>query len=265
MSAWMKPVDRQPETGFRRALYAYRVGMKWLSFLIFGLGTLFLALAALPALRLLLHPKERFQRLARRMLFYSMRFFVWIMRFLRVVEVRVEDRAAYAGLHSKILVANHPSLLDVVILISLVPNADCIVNAKLLHNIVSGVIRHLYIPNSVEFDRLLHLCDQSLKQGNCLIIFPEGTRTPRRGKTGIKKGAARLALFSGCGVAPVHIGGTDKYGLGKGDPWTGFNPADRYVYSLRMLEEISPRKYAGLPEAAAAKRLTGDIKDALGL
>jgi 1-acyl-sn-glycerol-3-phosphate acyltransferase len=102
-------------------------------------------------------------------------------------------------------------------------------------------------------------CCESLEQGNCLIVFPEGTRTPRTGKTILKKGAARIALASGRGIVPVHIGGTDKFGLGKKDPWTGFNPVERYVYKISMKTEIHPEQYVSFSPSAAARLLTNDI------
>jgi 1-acyl-sn-glycerol-3-phosphate acyltransferase len=144
-------------------------------------------------------------------------------------------------------------------LLTLIPNADCVVNAYLNISILSGVVHQLYILSSLEYDDLMRACVESLQRGNCLIIFPEGTRTPRSGKVVIKKGAARVALASGCDIVPVHIGGTDKYGLGKKDPWTGFNPRERYVYRLSMGNEIHTENYTTSSPPAAIRALTKDI------
>ena len=246
-----------------KALYAYRIFAKWLSFFVFGLGTLLLLTLILPPLRLLLHPKERFKKYGRRFISSSMGFFVGFMHLLGAVNLEADDRGFYRHIESKVLVANHPSLLDIVMLFSLIPNADCIVSAQYKRNIIGGVIRQLYILNYLNFDDLLESCCQSLKQGNCLVIFPEGTRTPRSGKIAVKKGAARIALVSGCGILPVHIGGTDKYGLGKKDPWTAFNPTERYVYKVSMGEEISSKKFQSLPIPAAVRALTREISETL--
>jgi len=211
-------------------------------------------------MRLILHPKERFKKYGRRFVSSSMRGFVSLMRFLGIVDLKVDDRENYRHLSSKILVSNHPSLLDIVMLFSLVPNADCIVNVYLDHNvIVKGVVRQIYILNSLDFDDLVQACNESLRQGNCLIIFPEGTRTPRSGKVILRKGAARIAMASGCPIVPVHIGGTDKYGLGKKDAWTGFNPRERYVYNISMGPEIDPEKYRNLPMPKAVRALTREM------
>jgi len=257
----MFPPELPPVTN--RVLYVYRVFAKWFSFFFFGLSTLVLVILIFPSMRLILRPKERFKKYARRFVSSSMRFFTSLNRLLGIVNLEPGDREPYRNIRSKIIVANHPSLLDITILLSLIPNADCIVNANLGRNIVGGVIRQLYILNSLDFNDLLKACCQSLKLGNCLIIFPEGTRTPRYGKTALKKGTARIALVSGCGILPVHIGGTDKYGLGKKDPWTAFNPTERYVYKLDMGKEIDTGKYQALPLPAAVRLLTKDISAVL--
>ena len=216
-----------------------------------------------PLLRLVLHPKARFQKYSRRFVSGFFRFFISFMHFFGIVDFRPDNREKYRSLSSRIIVANHPSLLDVVMVISLIPNADCIVNTYLKRNILTGVVRQLYIINSEDLKSTFDACSKSLNAGNCMVIFPEGTRTPRAGKAILKKGAARIALATGCNIVPVHIGGTDKYGLGKKDPWTGFNPNERYVYEITMGNEISPEKFRNLPEPAAAKCLTDEIQSFL--
>jgi 1-acyl-sn-glycerol-3-phosphate acyltransferase len=255
----MFPPELPPITN--KALYAYRVFGKWLSFFVFGLGTLVLVILIFPPMCLFIHPRERFKKYGRRFISASMRFFISFMHFLRVVNLEADNREKYRHLSSKIVVANHPSLLDVVMLLSLIPNADCIVNTDLNRNfIVRGVIRQLYILNSLDLEKIYQACDESLKKGNCLIIFPEGTRTPRTGKIILRKGAARVALYTGCSIVPLHIGGTDKYGLGKKDPWTGFNTCERYIYRISMGQEINPEKCRDLPAPRAVRAITREIQ-----
>jgi 1-acyl-sn-glycerol-3-phosphate acyltransferase len=256
ITAEMPPVSN-------RLLYIYRVAMKWGAFFIFGLGTVLLVSAIFPLMLLWIHPKEKFQNHARRLISRALRFFTLIMHGMGIVELDAGDPGAYRCLTSKIIVANHPSLLDVVMLISLIPNADCIVRGSLYRTIVRGIIRQLYIPNSLDFDDLVAECVESLNRGNCVIIFPEGTRTPRTGDLRIKKGAARISLISNRGIIPVHIGGTDKYGLGKGDPWLAFNHRDKYIYRIRIQDELSPAKYRNMAAPLAVRRFNQEIREAL--
>jgi 1-acyl-sn-glycerol-3-phosphate acyltransferase len=223
----MLPPDLPPVKNW--PLYCYHILIKWFSFFFFGASSLLLGILILPVMRLVLHPRDKFSKYGRKFISFTLRGFVHITSFLGGITLKVDDRKKYRNLSSKIIIANHPSLLDVVMLLSLIPNADCIVNAYLKHNILSVVIKQMYILSSMEFTDLLRACTDSLHRGNCLIIFPEGTRTRRDGNISIKRGAARIALASGCGIVPIHIGGTDKFGLGKKDPWYGFNTEERYV------------------------------------
>ena len=260
----MFPPDLPPVTN--RALYVYRVFSKWLSFFAFGAGSVLIVLLVFPFMRLALLSKARFQKYGRRFTSYTCRFFIFFMRCVGMADMELAPQAGpqtgrekYLGLSSKIVVANHPSLIDPLLLLSLMPNADTIVIPYRSNLILGGVIRQLYIQGSDELEDVLKSGIESLRQGNCLMIFPEGTRTRRTGNVILKKGAARLALASGCNIVPVHIGGTDKFGLGKKDPWTGYNPQERYVYRLSMGAEISPEKYRHLPAPAAAKLMTEEI------
>jgi 1-acyl-sn-glycerol-3-phosphate acyltransferase len=256
MTESMPPIRNYP-------LYIHRVLMKWFSFFVFGLMAITLTVIVLPYLTLTVREREKIRERAHRIVSASFRWFCNLMYRIGIVEVDVDDRHQYGNLSSKIIVANHPSLIDVVMLLSLVPNADCIVNGYVERTIAGKIVQKLYILNSKGHERLLHECAESLKQGNCLVIFPEGTRTPRSGELRLKKGAARLALLSGCGIIPVHIGGTDKWGLGKHDPWTAFNHTEKWIYRIRMREEISPTPYMTLDTPRACKRLNDAIRHAI--
>jgi 1-acyl-sn-glycerol-3-phosphate acyltransferase len=244
----------------RRLLYGYRVLGKWFSFLIFGTGTLLLVFPVLPLMALLFHPRRNFQRRARLLVSRSFRVYIGMMRALGLVTLEAPERHVLNAAAGKIIVANHPSLLDVVMLISLIPNADVMVRGSLVENpVVSGVIRRLYILNTLDFERLAASCAESLGLGNCVVIFPEGTRTPRGGPMRLRKGAARIALLTGAEIIALHIGGTDKYGLGKRDPFTAFNPTGRYGYHIGIRGRISPGQYAGMETPKAVRRLNAEI------
>jgi len=243
-----------------KLLYACRVLGKWSSFFVFGLSSLILGIMVFPVMCIIFHPGERFKKYGRKFVSAFFRVFISYMHFIGIVNLETDNRGKYRHLSSKIIVANHPSLLDVVMLISLIPNADCIVNTDLNRNFfVKRIVRQLYILNSLDLEEILQACAESINLGNCLIIFPEGTRTPRYGKAIIKKGAARVAMYSGCNIVPVRIGGTDKYGLGKKDPWPGFNPRERWVYDISMGVEIDPRRYRDLPATKAVRVITREI------
>ena len=252
-----------PVKWYRYPLYLYQMLAKHFCYLFFGVGSVILALLVFPWIRVFVHPKEKFQIEARKFVSASFRMFTNVMRGLGVLKLECGDKKAWRNIHGKIIIANHPSILDFVFIMSLVPNANCIVRGGLTKTVLAGVIKQCYIVNSLDFDELCRLCKQTIDEGNNVIIFPEGTRTPRHGKNPYKKGAARISYFSKCDVQPVLVGGNDKYGLGKHDPWFSYNHQEKYVYHFEMLPVIKIDEYLELPETIAAKRLTDKMEEVL--
>ena len=113
--------------------HAWRVAGTGLSFLAFGLGGLFLGLCVLPPMLWLVRDPERRRRWARRIVQRSFAAHVELMRRLGVMtyEIRGRERLARDGL---LVLANHPTLIDVVLLVSLLPNADCVVKSAVARN-----------------------------------------------------------------------------------------------------------------------------------
>lgn len=248
---------------YRYPLYLYQMLAKHFCYLFFGTGSVILALLVFPWIRVFVHPKEEFQIAARKFVSASFRMFSNVMRGLGVLKLNFEDKKAWRNIHSKIIIANHPSILDFVFIMSQVPNANCIVRGGLAKTVLAGVIKQCYIVNTLDFDELCRLCKQTIDEGNNVIIFPEGTRTPRHGKNPFKKGAARIAYYSKCDVQPVLVGGNDKYGLGKHDPWFSYNHEETYVYHFKLLPTIKISDYLDLSETIAAKRLTDKMEEVL--
>lgn len=238
--------------------------MKILAIVYFGLGAVVLAIFVFPFIRIFsFKKKEDFGVLARAYVSHTFRVFLGSLNLTHTSIRKVEDKDAFRNIHSKIIVANHPSLLDFVYIMSLVPNSTCIVRGSLTHTPLRGVIKQAYITNTTEFEDVLVECKKLTDQGCNVIIFPEGTRTPRHGQNNYKKGAARIALYCGCDIQPVFIGGSDKYGLGKHDPLWSYNHVERYIYDFKLLPTISIEEYKGLSEPIAAKRLTEKMESVI--
>lgn len=245
-------------------LYWWHIIAKILSFMLFGLGSILISIVAFPVMAILFPKKERFRKAGHHFISFMFRFFVGFMTLIRAAHLTTPDRKQLKALKSCVVVANHPSLLDVVMLISLLPDADCIVNSYLTgKNILHIIVRKLYIPASNSHEEIMQKSVDAVKNGSCLIIFPEGTRSLASGQNTYKKGAARVALASGCPIVPVYIGGNDKRGLRKHDPMLRYNTRHCYHYDVHVKTPINPEDFRGLPEPAAAKRITRAIRDEL--
>ena len=196
---------------------------KIIAIISFGLGAVLLAIFVFPFIRLFTFHKKDFGIIARAYVSHTFRVFLGNLNICKTSLLKVDDKEAYRNIHGKIIIANHPSLLDFVYIMSLVPNSTCIVRGGLTHTPLRWVIKQAYITNTTDFNDVLVECKKLTDKGCNVIVFPEGTRSPRVGRNNYKKGAARIALYCNCDVLPLFIGGSDKYGLGKFDPLWSYN------------------------------------------
>ncbi|WP_448549437.1 lysophospholipid acyltransferase family protein [Thalassotalea fusca] len=182
----------------------WRVFATGLSFTLFGIGGLILALLVFPVQQLMIRDGHKRQVIARQTVHYTFKFFVGFMAFVGVATFAVKQQEAFKQLRGQLILANHPSLIDVVVLISVIPNADCVVKAHLLRNpFMRGVIKSTGYISNADSDGVIKDCQASLANGNNLIIFPEGTRTNPGAKPKFQRGAANIALR--CEIQPTCV------------------------------------------------------------
>lgn len=248
-----------------RILYVWHLLAKLISYFTFGVCSLLFSSVGFPLLFILSGFSERrFSKLARTVIYLFFKAFVWEMRLLGILTLRIEHPEKLKGIRSSVIVANHPSFLDIVILLSLIPKATCLIKGSLTETpFVRRIVKPLYIPNHIPFEQQLERVQESLLRGEPLIIFPEGTRTVPKNPMLFKKGAARFALFAKCPVQPIYIGGNQKVGLRKSDPFFCFHPTERYHYNLEILDPISTENFQGLSPAAQATHLTESMQAVL--
>jgi 1-acyl-sn-glycerol-3-phosphate acyltransferase len=228
-----------------------------IAFSCFGMGGTLLGVIVFPLMNLLVRSPERRGRWARALIGVLFRLFVGWMRFLGLLtyELHGLERLQRQGL---LVLANHPTLIDVVFLISLVPDANCVVKSTLAHHpCTRGPVRATgYICNNSGSD-LLQTCVDRLKAGGNLIIFPEGTRTRPGQVLKMQRGAAQIALRGGLNITPVHIH-CEPLGLFKGQPW--WRVAEQPLhFSIRVAEDLSTATFieaAGGETSLAARHLT---------
>ena len=239
----------------------WRVFATGLSFAVFGIGAMVLALTLYPLGRLL--PGDTLGRDLRvqRMVHWSYRFFVGLMVFLGLNRFRFEgfERLTTPGPH--LIVANHPSLLDTMTLLTKLPQADCVVGESWARKPFIGRAARLagYVMNS-SGAAAVDECVARLREGRTLVLFPEGTRSPGGGLHPFQRGAAHIALRSGCDLELVTLH-VDPPTLKKGQPW--WDIAERQVAYLARVEEpvrVGDHAREGVADALAARRLTAALR-----
>ena len=148
------------------------------------------------------------------------------------VALSPEDRAQFRAMRGRVVVASHPTLIDVVILLALLPDTTAVAKAAAGRNFFySRVVNAAFLVN----DNPLHVLEEAkdlLARGGNLVIFPEGTRTPVDApRHKLHRGAAQIALHAGAPVQCVSLA-CDPPVLAKGQP--PWDVGDRIItFTLR--------------------------------
>lgn len=248
--------------------YWRRVILKVFCFGVFGIGALILGSVGFPFLSLIMSGRDqaRSRRSIRALMSRSFSLFTWLMSVLGLirVEFRPGDREKLRRAKGVIVVANHPSLIDVVILVGCMPQADCIVKSRLFTTpFVRWVVGRIYIPNSLSFDEITNRCRASLEEGNSLVIFPEGTRTAKESSPRFKRGAAHIALRTGHDLLPIVIEADNPMGLQKGDPLFSMSRQGPIRYHISVHLPIDVSLLDGVTPVLAARSLTRALVDVI--
>ena len=224
------------------AFYMWRLVATGFCFTMFGIGGLFLSLIVFPVQILIVHNPRKQKKMARKTVHYAFKLFVSLMVLTGVLRLNTVKAKQLTQIQGHLVLSNHPSLIDVVVLLSIIENADCVVKAHLFKNpFVRGVVKRTgYISNESPAG-LIEDCEASLAEGNNLIIFPEGTRTTPGQEVKFQRGAANIAVRCQAKVATVFIK-VEPTTLTKLDSWYNI-PEKKVVFSAEVLDN-SP----GIPE-----------------
>jgi 1-acyl-sn-glycerol-3-phosphate acyltransferase len=240
---------------------AWRVLRTGSAFALFFGGGALLALA-LPAARRLSRTPERSDLRAQAAIRRGYQVFLAYMRLAGLCRVRVEGAERLQAPGPRIVVANHPTLIDTPLLAALLPQADCIANPAWADApLLRGAIR---AANYVRNDAGLEAVEEGvrrLRAGRTLLVFPEGTRTPAGAALGpLRRGAAHIAVRAGAELVPVAITCRPRT-LMKGQPWYDV-PERAFDVTLRVLAPLSPKDAAdgAATPSVAARRLTEALR-----
>lgn len=187
------------------------------------------------------------------------RFFVNYLKWAGILEVKYHGFERL-GREGQLVLANHPSLLDVVLIFSQESRFNCIVKKDLLDNpSMSSPIRACgFIPNT-ESEELLEQSHQIL-QNQALLLFPEGTRTDWDGVVKLHRGAVSIGLRSAKVITPIVIK-MHPLNFKKGQPWYKI-PSKKISYELTVGEDIDPQQWlAEKPLPIASRRLNDYLEN----
>ncbi|MGZ5892498.1 MAG: lysophospholipid acyltransferase family protein [Caldimonas sp.] len=139
----------------------------------------------------------------------------WSQKMLRAigVELRVEGTPASGG---SLLVANHVSWLDIMVVHAVVPQARFVSKADvkawpLISRLVDGG-GTLYLERERKRDalRVVHAMAEALRSGHTVAIFPEGTTSEGHGLLPFHANLLQAAVATATPVQPVALRFSDS-------------------------------------------------------
>lgn len=243
----------------KRINYLWRLFGTGLSFFMFGAGGVLAWGVLFPLLAPLLGRGVQKKRRARLLMHYVFKSYMWFMRVIGILRYTVQDAERLSS-PGCVVIANHPCLLDIVFLISQIPNATCIVKPALIKNPFMRIpIRAMGYIYAEDPEDLLDHCEAELHEGSSLIIFPEGTRTTPGQPLKFQRGAAAIALQADAKILPITMR-CHPTTLTKHEKWYQI-PEKRFTLTLIVGDyiELTP-----IPENScrtiAARRLTRQLE-----
>lgn len=232
-----------------------RVVLVGFCYLMFGVMGVVLAYVLLPLRLLGIKGTEERAAAAQDLLYvWSRRYFV-LTRVLGIVRPHYPEHGSGALAlpehgRSAVIIANHPSLLDVVFAMGSMPRLTYVAKASWMASpLVGRMLRacgHIGSPRgktpadgAIALQRMI----DALEKGRTLLVFPEGTRSPRRGMWPFHRGAFEAAIRT---KSPImqYVLEVDPPTLRKEQPW--YDVADRCIeYRMRALETIDTTEIRG--------------------
>ncbi len=190
-----------------------------------GLGLLALiCLHSIPLFALLYValPRRWHKPVSRRLIRWGFRAYLAVLRGVCLVRLDTRELDTLGHDESLIVIANHPSLLDAVILLASLPNATCVLKASLLNNPLFGVGARMagYVSNADPRQMVADSC-RELQDGAHFILFPEGGRTRDFPLSPLGSACIVLSKQSGVPMQAVILEFSTPY-LGK--HWGLFTP-----------------------------------------
>lgn len=240
----------------------WRISATGLSFAVFGLGALVISCTFFPVIHLISNRREIAHKRCQFIVHLSFKVFIRVMSGLGIITYQIDDTQRLANSRGNVIVANHPSLIDVVFIVSIVPHACCIVKKGVWINpFFWGVVRATgYIQNE-EPEVLLKNCLESLARGNNLIVFPEGTRTVAGQPLNLRRGAAAIIARSDRPFIPLIITCSPTT-LTKAEKWYQIPPR-RAHFRISVGESLDWRSLVQdeVVSSVVNRRLTQSMKD----
>jgi 1-acyl-sn-glycerol-3-phosphate acyltransferase len=171
--------------------------------------------------------------------------YTWVNPFWRV---RVEGREHIRPGVTYVMISNHQSFLDILVLFRLFTHFKWVSKAEMFRipcigwNMTLNRYVKLVRGDAASIASMMDACQHHLAESSSVMMFPEGTRSVDGRLKPFKHGAFSLAQRAGVGILPVVLEGT-SHAL----PKHGFVLRGHHAFRIRVLEEVAHAAIAGRP------------------
>ncbi|MFA0086017.1 lysophospholipid acyltransferase family protein [Vibrio sp. 10N.261.51.F12] len=191
---------------YQKVNQLWRIIATGFCFGIFGFGGLILSFLLIPVIIRTTSEKATREYRVQALVQRSFHLFCRLMKFTGAIDYKITGAEVLQQDRNCLIVANHPSLIDYVLIASQLKQCDCLVKSAIWTN---PFMKHIvqaagYIPNEAP-DDVMDLCEERFDQGNVLLVFPEGTRTTPGIEPKLQRGAAQIAVRTQRDLRVVHI------------------------------------------------------------
>ena len=179
--------------------------------------------------------------------------------------VRIEGRERIAPDTTYVMVANHQSLLDILVLFRLFVHYKWVSKIENFRipcigwNMSMNRYVKLRRGDRESVEQMMAACEEALASGSSIMMFPEGTRSLDGRLKAFKHGAFTLAKRMRTPILPIVVTGTAA-----ALPKRGFVLQGRHAIRIRVLEAIPYARFAHLSAETLAEHVRSVIAAELG-
>jgi len=179
--------------------------------------------------------------------------------------VTLEGREKIRPGTTYVMVANHLSLLDILVLFRLFRHFKWV--SKIENFSVPVIGWNMSMNRYIKLRRgdresvveMMVACEQTIGEGSSIMMFPEGTRSSTREMRPFKPGAFELALKTRTPILPIVVAGTAD-----ALPKRGFVLQGRHPIRIGVLDPIPHEDFANMSVDELAARVRDLIANEIG-
>jgi 1-acyl-sn-glycerol-3-phosphate acyltransferase len=207
-------------------------------------------------------PFDRRLRLLHRFTCFWASLYTWLNPVWRV---RIDGREKIAPGTAYVMVANHQSLLDILVLFRLFRHYKWV--SKIENFRIPCIGWNMSLNRYIKLRRgdresveqMMNACERTLAEGSSVMMFPEGTRSRDGRLQAFKRGAFTLAQRMRAPILPIIVEGTAR-----ALPKRGFILQGRHAIRIRVLDAVPYARFADESAEAVAEQIRALMAAELG-